>query len=181
MMTPDCFDVLYKAFRKTKALGLHSSICPSPASFASELIGLLARKTQLEKTNIRKKGKKLCRQCDPSPHQLRKRRHIGSKDRESPSPEVIGKLVLEQKDSIFKLKTPFHGHFHLIFTMLSKIGHMPPKRKWPLPWTITLIIYTTGGLTPMTFFMVPNTIPSHHLDYPDSWGFPSATSSVTTC
>eukprot|EP00983_Pelagomonas_calceolata_P058408 1145475-Pelagomonas_calceolata.AAC.2 len=48
MMTPGRFDVLYKAFHKAKALGLHSSICPPPASFASELMGLLANKTKLE-------------------------------------------------------------------------------------------------------------------------------------
>eukprot|EP00983_Pelagomonas_calceolata_P004131 134035-Pelagomonas_calceolata.AAC.1 len=46
------------------------------------------------------------------------------------------------------LKTPFHRSFHPTFTMPSKTGHTPPKRKWPLPWTITLIIYTTGALTP---------------------------------
>eukprot|EP00983_Pelagomonas_calceolata_P126098 1161269-Pelagomonas_calceolata.AAC.11 len=46
MMTPDCLDVL-EAFHEAKALGLHSSICPLPASFTSELMGLLARKTKL--------------------------------------------------------------------------------------------------------------------------------------
>eukprot|EP00983_Pelagomonas_calceolata_P022856 719150-Pelagomonas_calceolata.AAC.1 len=35
MMTPDHFDVLYKAFHKAKALGLHNSICPTSTSFAS--------------------------------------------------------------------------------------------------------------------------------------------------
>eukprot|EP00983_Pelagomonas_calceolata_P059331 1145869-Pelagomonas_calceolata.AAC.1 len=48
MMTPDRCDILYKAFHKAKALGLHSSIYPPPESFASELIGLLARKTELD-------------------------------------------------------------------------------------------------------------------------------------
>eukprot|EP00983_Pelagomonas_calceolata_P078878 1154425-Pelagomonas_calceolata.AAC.1 len=48
MMTPHRFDALYKAFHKAKALGLHRSICPLPASFASELMGLLDRKTLLQ-------------------------------------------------------------------------------------------------------------------------------------
>eukprot|EP00983_Pelagomonas_calceolata_P054939 1143901-Pelagomonas_calceolata.AAC.5 len=38
---PHRFDVLYKAFHKAKALGLHRSICPPPTSFASELWGSL--------------------------------------------------------------------------------------------------------------------------------------------
>eukprot|EP00983_Pelagomonas_calceolata_P002794 92586-Pelagomonas_calceolata.AAC.1 len=47
MMTPDSFDVLYRAFHKARALGLHSSICPPPASFASGLMEFQARKTKL--------------------------------------------------------------------------------------------------------------------------------------
>eukprot|EP00983_Pelagomonas_calceolata_P045438 1139738-Pelagomonas_calceolata.AAC.4 len=42
------FDVLYKSVHKAKALGLHSSISPPPASFASELMRLLARNTRLD-------------------------------------------------------------------------------------------------------------------------------------
>eukprot|EP00983_Pelagomonas_calceolata_P076876 1153608-Pelagomonas_calceolata.AAC.1 len=48
MVTSHSFDVLYKAFHKAKALGLHNSIYPPPKSFASELMGLLARKTKSE-------------------------------------------------------------------------------------------------------------------------------------
>eukprot|EP00983_Pelagomonas_calceolata_P065513 1148609-Pelagomonas_calceolata.AAC.7 len=59
--------------------------------------------------------------------------------------------------------------------MPSKIGYTPPKRNWPLPWTITLITYTTGALTPVTLFFAPNTISSQ----PDSQEFPSATPSMT--
>eukprot|EP00983_Pelagomonas_calceolata_P000971 34056-Pelagomonas_calceolata.AAC.1 len=44
--------------------------------------------------------------------------------------------------------------------MPSKNGHMPLQRKWPLPWTITLNTYTTQALIPVTFFLVPNIIPS---------------------
>eukprot|EP00983_Pelagomonas_calceolata_P015865 502953-Pelagomonas_calceolata.AAC.1 len=59
--------------------------------------------------------------------------------------------------------------------MPSKIGQTPPKRKWPLPWNITLNTYTAGALIPVTFFLVPITIHSH----PDLRGFPSATPSMT--
>eukprot|EP00983_Pelagomonas_calceolata_P058541 1145531-Pelagomonas_calceolata.AAC.6 len=58
--------------------------------------------------------------------------------------------------------------------MPANIGHMPPKREWPLPMSITLGTYTIGALTPVTFFWCPTT-PSH----PDSWGLPSATPSTT--
>eukprot|EP00983_Pelagomonas_calceolata_P078450 1154257-Pelagomonas_calceolata.AAC.4 len=54
MMTPRRFDVLYKASHKAKELGLQSSIFPPPTSFASELLGLLARKTNW-RANIRTK------------------------------------------------------------------------------------------------------------------------------
>eukprot|EP00983_Pelagomonas_calceolata_P039378 1137162-Pelagomonas_calceolata.AAC.3 len=48
MITPERYDVLFKAFHKSKAEGLYDSICPPPASFASEILGLLARKIKLE-------------------------------------------------------------------------------------------------------------------------------------
>eukprot|EP00983_Pelagomonas_calceolata_P070993 1151010-Pelagomonas_calceolata.AAC.2 len=54
--------------------------------------------------------------------------------------------------------------------MPSQNGHTPPKNKWPLPWTTTPNTYIAGALTPVIFFLVPNTIPSH----PDFWGVPSA-------
>eukprot|EP00983_Pelagomonas_calceolata_P118581 1160520-Pelagomonas_calceolata.AAC.2 len=57
MMPPHCFGVLYKAFHKAKAIGLHSSICPPPASFASEPMRLLARKTVLQNKYQRKRIK----------------------------------------------------------------------------------------------------------------------------
>eukprot|EP00983_Pelagomonas_calceolata_P002606 87045-Pelagomonas_calceolata.AAC.2 len=56
-MTPHRFDVLYTAFHKDKARGIHSSICPPPASFASALMGLLVCKTVLQKKYQSKKIK----------------------------------------------------------------------------------------------------------------------------
>eukprot|EP00983_Pelagomonas_calceolata_P021496 673513-Pelagomonas_calceolata.AAC.1 len=44
MITPKQFDVLFKAFHRSKAEGLHAGICPPPASFSSEILGLLACK-----------------------------------------------------------------------------------------------------------------------------------------
>eukprot|EP00983_Pelagomonas_calceolata_P068301 1149864-Pelagomonas_calceolata.AAC.1 len=46
------------------------------------------------------------------------------------------------------MKTPSHGRFHLTSTMPSKDGHMPPKRKWPLSWTMTPNTYTFGAPPP---------------------------------
>eukprot|EP00983_Pelagomonas_calceolata_P074010 1152360-Pelagomonas_calceolata.AAC.1 len=46
-----------KHTHKAKALGLHNSICPPPASFASELIGLPARKTKLDNKYQSKRSK----------------------------------------------------------------------------------------------------------------------------
>eukprot|EP00983_Pelagomonas_calceolata_P086132 1156700-Pelagomonas_calceolata.AAC.4 len=48
MITPQRFDVLFEAFQRSKAEGLHNNICPPPASFESEILGLLARKNKLE-------------------------------------------------------------------------------------------------------------------------------------
>eukprot|EP00983_Pelagomonas_calceolata_P029158 914296-Pelagomonas_calceolata.AAC.1 len=55
-------------------------------------------------------------------------------------------------------KIPSLGPSYPTFTPLSKNGHMSPKRKWPLPWTITLTTATTGALIPTTFGLVPTTI-----------------------
>jgi hypothetical protein len=50
MMAPErpALNILQKAFHTTKLKGLHINITPAPRSFASELLGLLARITQLE-------------------------------------------------------------------------------------------------------------------------------------
>eukprot|EP00983_Pelagomonas_calceolata_P057295 1145009-Pelagomonas_calceolata.AAC.1 len=47
----------YKAFYRTKLAGLHEAIISAPTSFASELQGLLARKTKLGNKYASKKVK----------------------------------------------------------------------------------------------------------------------------
>eukprot|EP00983_Pelagomonas_calceolata_P130869 1161723-Pelagomonas_calceolata.AAC.6 len=54
MITPSQFKIL-KAFCRAKLAGLHVAIIPAPTSFASELQGLLARKTILENKYASKK------------------------------------------------------------------------------------------------------------------------------
>eukprot|EP00983_Pelagomonas_calceolata_P125829 1161242-Pelagomonas_calceolata.AAC.2 len=55
------------AFYWTKLAGLHEAITPAPTSFASELQGLLARKTMLENKYASKKVKKnFSRPCQPT-------------------------------------------------------------------------------------------------------------------
>eukprot|EP00983_Pelagomonas_calceolata_P122359 1160900-Pelagomonas_calceolata.AAC.6 len=55
MITPSRFQTLHKAFYRAKLAGLHEAITPAPTSFASELLGLLARKTMLENKHASKK------------------------------------------------------------------------------------------------------------------------------
>ena len=45
MISPERLDTLHMAFHTANFLGLHNNITPVPGSFASELLGLLARKT----------------------------------------------------------------------------------------------------------------------------------------
>jgi len=49
MMAPERLNILNTAFHTTKLKGLHNNITPTPKSFASELLGLLTRKTKLER------------------------------------------------------------------------------------------------------------------------------------
>jgi hypothetical protein len=44
MLTPERLHILQKAFDKAMCSGLHGHIKPPPISFASELVGLIARK-----------------------------------------------------------------------------------------------------------------------------------------
>ena len=44
MLTPERLHILQKAFDKAKCSGLHDHVQPPPISFASELVGLIARK-----------------------------------------------------------------------------------------------------------------------------------------
>ncbi len=49
MMTPERLNILCTAFYTAKLKGLHNNITPAPKSFATELLGLLTRKTKLER------------------------------------------------------------------------------------------------------------------------------------
>ena len=44
MLTPERLNILQKAFDRAKCSGLHDHVQPPPISFASELVGLIARK-----------------------------------------------------------------------------------------------------------------------------------------
>jgi len=56
MLTPERLHILQKAFDKAKCSGLHDYVQPPPISFASELVGLIARKdTSASKYTNKKK------------------------------------------------------------------------------------------------------------------------------
>ena len=44
MLTPERLNILRKTFHRAKCSGLHDHVQPPPISFASELVGLIARK-----------------------------------------------------------------------------------------------------------------------------------------
>jgi len=48
-MAPEHLNILHTAFHTAKLKGLHKNITPKPTSFASKLLGLLTRKTKLER------------------------------------------------------------------------------------------------------------------------------------
>ena len=55
MLTPKHLNILQKAFDKAKCNGVHGHINPPPISFASELVGLIARKdTSASKYTIKR-------------------------------------------------------------------------------------------------------------------------------
>ncbi len=56
-MTPERLNILHTTFHTVKLKGLHKNITPTPQSFASELLGLLSRKTKLERKYHSKKIK----------------------------------------------------------------------------------------------------------------------------
>eukprot|EP00983_Pelagomonas_calceolata_P062798 1147439-Pelagomonas_calceolata.AAC.1 len=58
---------LVQAFNRAKLAGLHEAITPAPTSFASELQGLLARKTMLENKYASKKIKYSFSRALPTP------------------------------------------------------------------------------------------------------------------
>jgi len=49
MMAPERLNILHTAFLTAKLKGLHNSITPAPKNYASELLGLLTRRTKLER------------------------------------------------------------------------------------------------------------------------------------
>jgi len=56
-MTPERINILRTAFHTAKLKGLHKIIAPAPKNFASELLGLLTRKTKPERKYHSKKIK----------------------------------------------------------------------------------------------------------------------------
>ena len=59
MLTPERLHILQKAFDKAKCSGLHDYVQPPPISFASELVGLIARKDTCASKHANKKIKTL--------------------------------------------------------------------------------------------------------------------------
>jgi len=66
MLTPERLHILQKAFDKAKCSGLHDHVQPPPISFASELVGLIARKDILTSKHTNKKIKDSFSQILPS-------------------------------------------------------------------------------------------------------------------
>jgi len=65
-MTPERLNILNTAFHTAKLKGLHKNMTPTPKSFASELLGLLSRKTKLERKYHSKKIKDFYSQALPN-------------------------------------------------------------------------------------------------------------------
>ena len=57
MLTPELLNILRKAFDRAKCSGLHDHVQPPPISFASELVGLIARKDISTSKHTNKKNK----------------------------------------------------------------------------------------------------------------------------
>jgi len=57
MLTPERLSILRKAFDRAKRCGLHDHVQPPPISFASELVGLIARKDISASKHTNKKFK----------------------------------------------------------------------------------------------------------------------------
>ncbi len=57
MMAPERLNILHTAFHTAKLKGLHNNTRSAPKSFTSELLGLLSRKTELERKDNNKKIK----------------------------------------------------------------------------------------------------------------------------
>jgi hypothetical protein len=65
MLTPECLNILRKAFDRAKFSGLHNHVQPPPISFASELVGLIARKDTSASKHTNKKSKTLSHGYSP--------------------------------------------------------------------------------------------------------------------
>jgi hypothetical protein len=57
MLTPERLHILQKAFDRANCSGLHDHFQPPPISFASELVGLIARKDTSASKHTNKKIK----------------------------------------------------------------------------------------------------------------------------
>ena len=57
MLTPERLNILRKAFDRAKHSGLHDHVQPLPISFASEVVGLIARKDISDSKHTNKKIK----------------------------------------------------------------------------------------------------------------------------
>ena len=57
MLTPERLNILRKAFHRAKCSGLHDHVQPPPIIFASELVGLIARKDTSASIHTNKKTK----------------------------------------------------------------------------------------------------------------------------
>ena len=66
MITPKHLHILQKAFDKAKCSGLHGHIKPPPISFASELVGLTARKDTSASKHTNKQIKESFTRIPPS-------------------------------------------------------------------------------------------------------------------
>ena len=71
MLTPERLNILQKAFDRAKCSGLHNHVQPPPISFASELVGLIARKDTSASKHTNKKNQRLFRLDTPLPHHRR--------------------------------------------------------------------------------------------------------------
>ena len=71
MLTPERLNILRKAFHRAKCSGLHNHVQPPPISFASELVGLIARKDTSASKHTNKKNQRLFRLDTPLPHHRR--------------------------------------------------------------------------------------------------------------
>jgi len=71
MLTPERLYILRKAFDRAKCSSLHDHVQLPPISFASELVGLIARKDTSASKYTNKNQRLFCRTDSPLPHHRR--------------------------------------------------------------------------------------------------------------